>query len=142
MWGRLEGEPLRPRALAAPPWTGGREDWLAALHQDLSARWCAVRRGSPHASWDLELGVGPILSCRLHTAVLWRWDPVTRRTWALSRSGRILLAVVGLALALAPQGAAVAAVLLGVAAAVEAAVLTRLSNGAVARTTRGVREIR
>ena len=139
-WGRLQGEPLQPRPLEAPAWMGDREGWLADLHRDLSARWCAVRRGSAHGTWDLELGVGPLLSCRLHTAVLWRWNPLTRRTWAMSRSGLVLLAAVGLALAIYPPAGVVALAALVVGVVVEAAALTRLSNRAIARTTRGARE--
>jgi hypothetical protein len=131
--------PLQPRDLQEQPWKGSREDWLTALHRDLSAHWCAVRTGSPHASWDLELGVGPMLRCRLHTAVLWHWNPITRTTWAVSRTGVALLAAVGLALVVVPPAGGVAALVLVVAAAVEAVVLTRLSNGAIARSTRGVR---
>lgn len=139
MWGRLRGVPLPPRDLQQQPWKGSREDWLAALHRDLSAHWCAVRTGPPHASWDLELGVGPMLRCRLHTAVLWHWNPITRTTWAVSRTGVVLSAAVGLALVVVPPAGRVAALVLVVAAVVEAVALTRLSNGAIARSTRGVR---
>jgi hypothetical protein len=84
--------------------------------------------------------VGPILRCRLNLAVLWEWDPVTRRTWSISRLGVGLL-VVGLALTTSsPLGGAVVVGTVLVSAALEAVVLTRLTSGAVARTTRAVRD--
>ncbi|HSE07816.1 MAG TPA: glycosyltransferase [Nocardioidaceae bacterium] len=135
IWGRLRGRPLPPRNRAEKPWTGRREDWLLALDRDLSSHWCAVRRGSPHGAWDLEVGVGPVLRCRLHTAVRWEWDPVARRTWALTRPATAVLAVAAVAVVLAPRGVALVAAALLVSSAVEAVVLTRLSSGAIARTT-------
>ena len=145
-WGRLRGRPLPARSVPVPAWTGNRETWLLALRQDLSARWCAVRSGSPHDSWDLELGVGPVLRCRLNTAVLWGWDPLARRTWALSRSGAVGLVVCTLVATVLPGGgfAVAGAVLLSallVSAVVEAVVLVRLSSGAITRTTRAARDI-
>ncbi|MDF2144856.1 glycosyltransferase family 2 protein [Knoellia sp. p5-6-4] len=139
-WGRLTGRPLPSRVSPSRPWSGSRERWLAALDQDLSAHWCGVRRGSPRASWDIEIGVGPVLRCRLNLAVLWEWDPVTRRTWSVSRLGVGLLVA---ALALTTSSPLAGAVVVGavlVSAALEAMVLTRLSSGAVARTTRSVRD--
>jgi hypothetical protein len=59
MWGRLRGRPLPSRDVPERPWTGNREEWLLAIYRDLSAHWCAVRRGSPHSSWDIEVRVGP-----------------------------------------------------------------------------------
>jgi glycosyltransferase involved in cell wall biosynthesis len=140
-WGRLRGKPLPPRALTAQSWSGSREKWLQSLHQDLSAHWCAVRKGLPHGSWDIEIGVGPMLRCRLNAAVVWAWNPVTRRTWALSRTGALGLAASAGALLFLPRwGAAVAAALLVallLCAVVEAVLLTRLTSRAVARTTSG-----
>ena len=139
--GATPGRPLPARRVPLPAWTGNRESWLLALRQDLSAHWCAVRTGSPHDSWDLELGVGPVLRCRLNAAVLWGWDPLARRTWALSRSGAVGLVVCTLAATVLPGDglAAAGAVFLSalvVSAVVEAVVLARLSSGAIARTTR------
>ena len=136
IWGRVRGRALPARESAEEPWTGDREDWLLALHRDLSSHWCAVRRGSPHGSWDIEVGVGPVLRCRLHTAVRWEWDPVAGRTWALSRPAAVLLPVsVVAALTAFPWGGALGSAGLLTSAVVEAVVLTRLSRGAVARTT-------
>ena len=87
MWGRLRGRPLPARAAVDQPWTGRREDWLRALQRDLSSRWCAVRTGPPGDTWDLQVGAGPLLRCRLRTAVRWEWDPVVRRSWTVSGVG-------------------------------------------------------
>lgn len=140
MWGRLRGRPLPSRDVPERPWTGNREEWLLAIHRDLSARWCAVRRGSPHGSWDIEVRVGPMLRCRLHTAVRWEWDPATRRTWALSRPATAALMLAALALIVAPGvGALLTAVLLA-SASVEAVLLTRLSRGAITHSTSAVHD--
>ena len=138
VWGRLRGTPLPAREVPDPPWRGSREAWLGALTRDLSSHWCVVRAGPPHDSWDLAVAVGPVLRCRLHTAVRWEWDPVTRRTWALSPTGLAALVLSALALVLVPEaGVALVGALL-VSAVVEAVVLVRLTDGAVARTTRTV----
>jgi hypothetical protein len=81
-----------------------------------------------------------MLRCRLHTAVLWEWDPATRRTWTLSRSASAALALAALALIVAPSvGALLTAVLLA-SASVEAVVLTRLSRGAITHSTSAVHD--
>ena len=140
MWGRLRGRPLPSRERPERPWTGNREEWLLAIYRDLSAHWCALRRGSPHSSWDIEVSVGPVLRCRIHTAVRWEWDPVARRTWALRRPAVAALGLALLALLVTPAiGAVVTAVLLA-SASVEAVVLTRLSRDAVTHTTRAAQD--
>jgi glycosyltransferase involved in cell wall biosynthesis len=137
-WGRVSGRPLPPREARTSSWSGSRSDWLAALHQDLSAHWCAVRCGSPHGTWDIEVCVGPLLRCRINTAVLWEWIPVARRSWAVSRLGVGLLSLAVLASAVSPPAGAGLVVALVASAGVEAVVLTRLSRGAIARTTGAV----
>ncbi|HTE69159.1 MAG TPA: glycosyltransferase family 2 protein, partial [Actinomycetes bacterium] len=140
MWGRLRGRPLPSREGPERPWTGNREEWLLAIYRDLSAHWCALRRGSPHSSWDIEVRVGPVLRCRLHTAVRWEWDPVARRTWALRRPAAAVLALAVLALLVMPAvGAMVTAALLA-SACIEAVVLARLSRDAVTHTTRAAQD--
>lgn len=134
-WGRLTGRPLPPRPVPEQSWTGSREDWLRVLLRDLSSRWCAVRRGPPYGSWDIQVAVGPVLRCRLHTAVRWEWDPVTRRTWALSRPAAAVLVVAAVAAGLAPWLGALAVAALAASALVEGLVLARLTSQAVARTT-------
>lgn len=136
-WGRTRGRPLPASVVAEPRWTGQREDWLRALQHDLAARWCAVRVGAPEDSWDLELRVGPMLRCRLRTAVRWQWHPQVRRTWAVGPAALVVLSAAA-ALALIAPNAGVP--ILGVLAAltlVEALALARLSSTAIARTIRG-----
>jgi O-antigen biosynthesis protein len=140
MWGRLRGRPLPSRKGPERPWTGNREEWLLAIYRYLSAHWCAVRRGSPHSSWDIEVRVGPVLRCRLHTAVRWEWDPVARRTWALRRPAAAALALAVLALIVTPAVGAVVTAALLASASVEAVLLARLSRDAVTHTTRAAQD--
>src|SRR6185436_18920361 len=135
MWGRLRGRPLPARAAVDQPWPGRREDWLRVLQRDLSSRWCAVRTGPSGDTWDLQVSVGPLLRCRLRTAVRWGWDPVVRRSWTVSRVGVSTLAATAVLLLVAPGVAAVVTGALLVTAAVETAVLLRLTGGALDRTT-------
>jgi O-antigen biosynthesis protein len=139
MWGRLHGRPLPPRAPVDLPWTGRREDWLRALQRDLSSRWCAVRTGPSHDTWDLQVAAGPLLRCRLRTAVRWEWDPVVRRSWRVSAVGVAALAATAVLLLVAAGVAAVVAGALLVMAAVETTVLLRLTGGALDRTTAELR---
>ena len=139
MWGRLRGRPLPARAAVDQPWTGRREDWLRALQRDLSSRWCAVRTGPADDTWDLQVGAGPLLRCRLRTAVRWQWDPVVRRSWRISGGGVATLAAIGVLLLVDPGVAILVAGALLVTAAVEAAVLLRLTGGALDRTTAELR---
>jgi glycosyltransferase involved in cell wall biosynthesis len=139
-WGRLRGKPLPPRERMQQRWTGSREDWLLALQLDLSSRWCAVRQGLHHDSWDLEVAVGPALRCRVHTAVRWGWDPVARRSWSLTRPATVVLVAGAVALAVAPPEAALVLAALVTSTAAEATVLLRRSSRALARTTGAVRE--
>ncbi len=139
-WGRLRSRPLPSRGASDSTWTGQRDDWLHALRRELAARWCAVRIGPPHGSWDLELRVGPLLRCRLRTAVRWQWHPQVRRTWALvPLAVAIVPAAAGLAL-IAPNAAAAVLGVLTITVLVEAAALIRLSGDAIARTVRGSEE--
>jgi hypothetical protein len=76
-----------------------------------------------------------VLRCRLHTAVRWEWDPVSRRTWVPSLTGLVALVLSAFTLVLVPEvGVALAGALLA-SSVVEAVVLVRLTGGAVARTT-------
>lgn len=136
-WGRLRARPLPAPSTADATWTGQRDDWLQALHRELAARWCAVHRGPPHGSWDLEVRVGPILRCRLRTAVRWQWDPQVRRTWAVGPLGVVLVPAVIALLLVAPSAAIAVVCGLAVAIVIEAIALARLSGDAITRTIRG-----
>jgi glycosyltransferase involved in cell wall biosynthesis len=138
IWGRLRGKPLPAREIADPPWWGNRDAWLDALKRDLSSRWCAVRTGPPHSSWDLAVSVGPVLRCRLHTAVRWEWDPVSRRTWVLSPIGVAALVLAATVLTFDAAWGTGLVVALVASAVVESLVLIRLTDGAVERTTRSM----
>ena len=144
-WGRVRGRPLPAREVPAASWSGSREQWLRALHHELSSHWCVVRSGSPHGSWDLEVRVGPVLRCRLNTAVLWEWDPVARTGWRLTRLGAGVLVGATLGLLAVPRASTLVVALLcwgGVAlsAAAEGVLLGRLSRSAIRATTAAVRD--
>jgi glycosyltransferase involved in cell wall biosynthesis len=74
-YGRLRGRPVRSPAPDHPTWTGDRWSWLHAIEQYLRARGCGVRTGGPSEGWDLQVTVGPFLSARVTTAVMWQWEP-------------------------------------------------------------------
>ena len=99
-------------------------------------------RGAHRAAddtWDLQVGAGPLLRCRLRTAVRWEWDPVVRRSWTVSGVGVATLAATGVLLLVDPGVATLVAGALLVTAAVETAVLLRLTGGALDRTTAELR---
>ena len=137
-WGRLSRTPLPPVAAQHEEWTGSREDWLRTLHRYLAARRCAVRVAAPHRMWDLELRVGLLLTCRLRTAVRWRWIPMWRTTWAPTPLATVAAAGAAVALTSAPSIGLVVIAVLAALGGVEAVALQRLSTSAIRRTTAGV----
>ena len=134
-WGRVRGRPLPAREAPDPAWTGRREDWLRALQGELSSRWCAVRPGLAHDTWDLQVTAGPLLRCRLRTAVRWEWDPVVRRSWSVSGVGLALLTLAVVLVVVRSEAAAAVLGALLVLTVLEAVALLRLTGHAVARTT-------
>ncbi|OJF11351.1 glycosyltransferase [Couchioplanes caeruleus] len=138
LWGRLRGRPLSGPPPQGSTWSGDRLTWLRLLEDDLRARRCAVRRSSPFSTWDVAATVGPFLTARIVTAVLWRWQPAHRVRWSLRLTLPLLLAVlsvlavVDLAVAAAGAGAA------GVALGCEALLLGRRVRAGLAHTTRQV----
>jgi glycosyltransferase involved in cell wall biosynthesis len=134
--GRARAPAARPAPEAPPRWTGDRQGWLFLLARELRARRCTVRAGNEHDDWDLAAAVGPLLSCRVTTAVAWHWVPMQRLA---------LRPRAGLAVAIAAAVAATAAdarlglafvTLLATAFAVEALALLRATRGALVATTR------
>jgi ATP-binding cassette subfamily B protein len=75
-WGRLRGRPAARQPPRSQLWSGDRLTWLAALERELSSRHCVVRRGRAHDDWDFEVWLGPLISSRLRTAVLWNSQPL------------------------------------------------------------------
>ena len=139
MWGRLRGRPLPARAdRQEQPWTGRREDWLPRCTGTCPPG--GVRCGRvADATWDLRWALGPMLRCRLHTAVLWHWDPITRTTWAVSRTGVVLLAAVGLALVVDPASRRGGCPRPGRGGRGRGGRACSAVDGAIARSTRGLR---
>jgi len=82
-WGRLRGRAVDPGPeLGLEPLAWGEGDlrsaWLLDLYRDLSGRGCSVRQGGAYDWWDLEASIGPMLACRLATAVGWSVYPLRR----------------------------------------------------------------
>lgn len=78
-WGRLRGGTPDPLPKHSPPsWTGDRAGWLFEMERELIRRRCRVRSGSSDSGWDLTASVGPLVHCRITTAVAWHWRPLHR----------------------------------------------------------------
>jgi GT2 family glycosyltransferase len=77
-WGRLQTRPAEPLAGSPSVWHGDRDTWLDELLRELARHRTHVRPGGPHDSFDLSVSVGPLLACRVWTAVAWRWTPLQR----------------------------------------------------------------
>jgi hypothetical protein len=134
-WGRLRTRGSKIWEQSAPDWTGQKGHWIGGLRIELERRRCSVRLGSPQDDWDLQASVGPLVSCRVKSAVLWSWLPAYRirlRPRSLFWGG--LTAVAGVALLSIPAAA------LGVAAvailtAMEAWIVYGVVKGALERTS-------
>jgi O-antigen biosynthesis protein len=140
-WGRLRG----PRARTAPrrplEWTGDRTAWLAALQDELTRRRLRSHPGDEHATWDLAISIGPFVRSQITTAVAWHWEPLFR---ASLRPKKLLFAGVVGSLALlfvAPIAAAALLAALGVAAALEALLLSRGVRRLLENTTKEARTL-
>ncbi len=139
-WGRLRGGTPDPLPRRPPPsWTGDRAGWLFEMERELIRRRCRVRSGGSDADWDLRASVGPLVQCRITTAVAWRWRPLHRcvyrpRLWAAPAAAvPALLMVAGHPLGM------MALVLLAAAATLEMVLLGTRVKTVIARTTEGAR---
>jgi glycosyltransferase involved in cell wall biosynthesis len=136
-WGRLTGRPSPLSVRPPSAWTGDRIAWLLALVAQLRDRRCHVRTGGPTHEWDISVSVGPLVSCRIITAVAWQWSPRRRIAY---RPRPILLTASAAALPIvlfAPLWAGAALSVLAVGAAVETAALAHLVRRSIAHTTAG-----
>jgi glycosyltransferase involved in cell wall biosynthesis len=136
-WGRIGGRPVSSSPRPSPAWTGDRHAWLVDLVGDLERRRCHVRTGGPTRGWDISVSVGPLVNCRITTAVAWRWSPRRRIAY---RPRPLLVSAVVAAPALAvfaPLWAVIGLSAVAVAAAVECAAVARLVQRSVANTTAG-----
>jgi glycosyltransferase involved in cell wall biosynthesis len=131
-WGRLTTRPLPALERNTHPWTADRVRWLLDLKRELARRSCAVRLSSPSDSLDLSVSVGPLMSCRITTAVVWNWQPMWRGlilprvAFLLAMIAACAVTVVDLRLAIVPLallalGGAEALLLCGTARAAIAA---------------------
>jgi GT2 family glycosyltransferase len=135
-WGRLRARPLAARP-ADPRWSGDRAAWLDALGRALRERGVTVRYGVAHDAWDLAASVGPLVSCRVTTAVAWRWTPLQRlelRARPLAYAFAVAVVVLG---AIDLELGVVLLALVATCAVVEVIVLRRLVPSALRHTTAG-----
>jgi glycosyltransferase involved in cell wall biosynthesis len=136
-WGRLRGTPAEPLPERRRAWMGDRALWLAELKRNLGARHCRVRAARPDQAWDLVVSVGPLLACRLTTAVTWGWTPHSGLSWRLRWSGLPVIAVLAATAVFDLRAAALLLVFSGILAIVETVGLRVIVGGAVAATTNG-----
>jgi glycosyltransferase involved in cell wall biosynthesis len=103
-WGRLTAAPAPPAN--APPrfeWSGDREALNQVLITELGARGFSVRPADPYDRWDITATRGLFVTCRITTAVLWRWTPVHRLRLRIRRAVPALAISTGvLAIAITP----------------------------------------
>jgi hypothetical protein len=136
-WGRMRGKAAQAPPEPAAGWTGDRTEWLRKLQRQLSLGRCRVRPGGPHDAYDLVVSIGPLVTCRLRTAIAWSWLPRQRTDF---RPTRIALAVLTAGIALVPfelpVGLTVIALLLA-GIALETSLLRRATMRALRSTTAG-----
>jgi len=111
--------------------------WLRDLSRDLLGRRCTVAKSTEHDRWDFEVRVGPLIGCRIRTAVRWSWLPDSRLSWRPARTSAWAVAIVGASAVAAPEIGMWLAVVLAVAAVGEAVLLHHRINGALRATTAG-----
>jgi hypothetical protein len=139
-WGRLRGDTLDPLPDHAPPsWSGDRATWLFELERELIRRRCTVHSGGSDADWDLRASFGPLVECRITTAVAWHWRPIQRcvyrpRMWAVPA-----VAVPALLIAAGHPLGVIGFVLLAAAVSLETVLLRANVRAVVARTTESAR---
>lgn len=100
-WGRLTGRKAAPSSGPGPAWLGDRSKWICDVEQALKSTGCSVRPAGTGASWDLTTHLGPMVSARIVTAVVWQWEPRIRVRYRLRwpavtvLSAGIVLGVIG-----------------------------------------------
>jgi GT2 family glycosyltransferase/exo-beta-1,3-glucanase (GH17 family) len=134
-WGRLRGSRAGDVAGPSREWTGERGDWLRELMRDLGTRQCTIRPGDIHDDYDLAVTIGPLVACRVRTAVAWEWLP-RHGVRLRPRAAAVVVALV--AVALAPVSLWASAATLGsllVLTAVEGLLLRRVVKASLQETT-------
>jgi glycosyltransferase involved in cell wall biosynthesis len=135
-WGRLRGRPCEPPPAGLPlSWRGDRAEWLSNLQGELAIAGCRVTPGGPHDTWDVRVAVGPLLSCRLTTAVAWNWLPLARARSRPSAPALVLAVPALAAFALGPIIGAMTVLVFALAVGRERVRLRRAVRRAVELTT-------
>jgi O-antigen biosynthesis protein len=134
--GRVGAPPAHPAPEAPARWMGDREGWLFLLARELRARRCTVRAGKEHDDWDLAAAVGPLLRCRITTAVVWHWVPMQRLALRPRAPLAVAIAAAVAATAVDVRLGVALVTLLAAVLAVEALALLRATRGALVATTR------
>jgi O-antigen biosynthesis protein len=133
-WGRITTRPLAPPKRSIPPWTGDRATWMLHLERELARGWGAVRLSSPSDSWDLSVSVGPLMSYRITTAVVWHWQPMWRGQ-VVPRVTFLLAMIAACAVTVLDPRLAVVPLVLLVLGAAEGWFLRRRAHAAIAATS-------
>jgi hypothetical protein len=136
-WGRIRGRPVDAPEPAGEAWSGDRAEWLDGLRRELAGRRCRVRDGVAHDSWDLALSVGPLVTCRMTTAVAWSWTPLQRLSLRPKAAAFAAVALAAVAAWFEPAAGAALLAAAGVAAAVEVIAVRRVVRDTFHRTTAG-----
>lgn len=125
----------RTRAIASETWASA-PDRLGRVEAALRGEGAALQRGGAFDRWDVHVGVGMLGAARLRLAVEEHghgWQLVRFRIWPrVSRGGVAAAAVIGMLSALATQRGSLAALVLGITAALLALRLLRECGTAVA----------
>jgi glycosyltransferase involved in cell wall biosynthesis len=137
-YGRLRGRPVRTEPPAQPEWTGDRWCWLHAIEEYLRARGCGVRSGGPSERWDLQVTIGPFLSARVTTAVMWQCEPRFAVAYRVRPSGCAIGAAAAALTLVYPWAGWTALALVVAAMLAERALLHRRTGEALRFTTAGV----
>ena len=74
-WARLRNRAGGAHPPPSPAWRGDRLQWLLELRRQLVARRCTIRWGTATDAWDFQASVGPFVSYKVTTAVVWSWVP-------------------------------------------------------------------
>ncbi len=133
--GRLRARPVPSAPDAPPAWTGERLIWLETFERQCAILGAMVRPGRPFDAWDLEISVGPLLTCRFSAAIVWQWARLHSCRLRPRRAVMAALAVTAAVAAFGPSVALVLPVLVVAGGVAEAAVLRSAVRRALARST-------
>jgi hypothetical protein len=134
-WARFRNRAGGAQPPPTPAWRGDRLQWLLELRRQLVARRCAIRWGTATAAWDFQASVGPFVSYKVTTAVVWSWVPQHAVRPTVRFSFLAMAAVGGLLLTWVPVAGIVLLSGGALLAGVEAIALRRILQKSIAATS-------